>query len=676
LRQGGRFVEIGWDEALERAAAGLRAARAAGGVNAVAVYRGNPTIHDVGTFLSANVLATALGTRQSYSAGALDTWPRFVQCTEMYGGPVRIPVPDIDRTHHFLILGANPAVSQGSIMTAPGIRERMAALRERGGKIVVIDPRRSETAELADEHHFIVPGADAALLLAMVDTLFEEGLVRLGRCEGLVNGLDRVRELARRFAPERVAAACGVAPGTIRRLARELAAAPSGAVYGRMGTSVQAFGALACWAIDLLCILTGNLDRAGGAMFARPAISLAFAFEPPGGLQLGRWTSRVSATEERFGEFPIPVLAEEIDTPGEGRVRALVTIAGNPVNTAPNGRRLARALASLDFMVSLDYYRNETTRHAHLILPPSGPLERSHYDVLLHHVAVRNIAKWSPAALEPEPGSRDGWSTALELARRTLGLAATVTPGAFDDLVLRQLTERALAASRFRNELSIEELLHAVGKEPGVERVVDALLRIGAYGDGCGREPEGLTLARVREAAHGIDLGALEPMLPGHLRTGSGKIELAPGRFVADLPRLGAWLADHPATPLRLINRRDARSMNSWLHNLPSLAKGRERCTLQVHPRDAAERGLVTGARARLRTRSGALEAPVEVSDAVMPGVVSLPHGFGHADLGDALHVAARKPGVNVNDVTDPDAVDVASGASALFGGAVELEGV
>ena len=673
LRSGDTFVEIGWDEALDRAADGLRRAREAGGPNAVAVYRGNPTIHDAGSYLSTNVLITALGTKQSYSAGALDTWPRFVQCTGMFGGPVRIPVPDVDRTQYFLIVGANPAVSQGSIMTAPGIRERLAALRARGGKLVVIDPRRSETAALADEHHFIVPGADTAFLLAMIHVLFAEDLVKLERCEDRVAGLEQVREIARGFSPERVASATGIEADTIRRLARELAAAPSAVVYGRMGTSVQSFGTLASWAIDLLCILTGNLDRPGGAMFTRPAISLAFASEPAGGVKLGRWRSRVSGREEMFGEIPISALAEEIETPGDGQIRALVTIAGNPVNTAPNGARLERALGTLDFMVSLDYYRNETTRHADLILPPSGPLERAHYDVLLLHVAVRNVAKWSPAVLEPEPDARDGWSTALELARRIMGLTQ-LSPEAFDGLVLRQFAERALAASEWSGEVTLDELLEAVGKEPGVERVIDTLLRIGSYGDACGRVPDGLTLSRVKAATHGLDLGPLEPMLPGKIATESGRIELAPERIVADLPRFEAWLARASETSLRLINRRDLRSMNSWLHNLRSLAKGRERCTLQIHPLDAQRRGLADGARARVTTHIGELSVPVEVTDAVMPGVVSLPHGFGHEGAGVELRVAARRPGANVNRLTDDLAFDAPSGASALYGGSVEVE--
>ncbi len=672
-RRGSGFEEIDWDEAYAFAAEGLLRVREAGGPNAVAFYRGNPGIHDFATLLGANVISRALGSRNVFSAGPVDTWPRYVQSGSMYGGPLRATVPDVDRTDYLLLVGANPLVSNGSLMTAPGIRDRLAALRARGGKLVVVDPRRSETAARADEHHFIVPGADAAFLLAMLHVLFAEGRVSLGRCEGLVRGQGAVERAVADFPPERVAPRCGIAADTIRRLARELSEASSAATYGRMGTCVQRFGTLASWALDLLAILTGNLDRPGGSMFTNPAAPLHFVFEADGPVRFGRWRSRVSGRDEVMGELPASVLAEEIETPGEGQIRALVTVAGNPVRTYPNSERLERAIASLDFVVCLDYYRNETTRHAHLILPPTGPLERGHYDLALNHFAVRNVAKWSPPVLEPEPGSRDAWHSSLELARRLMGLGA-LELAQVDALVLRQFTGMALGASRFKQELSLERVLEAAGPEPGPERIVDVFLRLGPYGDGCGLAPGGLSLAQLKQSVHGIDLGPLVPMLPGQLATESGKIELAPERLLADLPRLEAWLREEDRPGLRLINRRDVRSMNSWLHNLPALAKGRERCTLQIHPDDAAERGLTTGGEALLRTAVGAIRVPVELTDAVMRGVVSLPHGFGHAGPGIALRVAARKPGANVNAVTDDALGDGPSGASMLFGGPVEVE--
>jgi anaerobic selenocysteine-containing dehydrogenase len=669
VRRGDTWLEASWEAAFDAAAEGLLRVKAAHGPQSVALYRGNPGIHDAGTLLSTGVLVGALGTRNVYSAGSLDTWPRFVQCTEMFGSPVRIPVPDIDRTAHLLIIGANPAVTQGSIMTAPGIVDRIAAVRRRGGKVIVIDPRRTETAALADEHHFIRPGTDAALLLAMIHVLFAEGQVRLGAAQDAVAGLDKVAQVVASFAPEQVAAACGIDAATIRRLAREFAGASSAIAYGRMGTSVQPFGTLACWAIDLLCILTGNLDRPGGLMWATPAAPMNFAFEGAGlPVKLGRWASRAQGREERFGDLAISALAEEIETPGEGQVRALLTVAGNPVNTAPNASRLERAVASLDFMVSLDGYRNETTRHADVILPPAGPLQRDHYDVLLMHVAVRNVAKWSPAAIARGDDEPDGWTCALELARRLMG-QTTVPSHVFDTAIARRLLQGALAFSRWKDTLRIEDVLAAVGADPGVPRVIDGMLRLGPYGDGCGREAEGLSLARLKAQPHGIDLGPLQPALPGAIATASGRIELAPERMVSDLPRLRAFLSESLAEPtLRLINRREARSMNSWLHNVAALAKGRDRCTAQIHPDDAASLGIRDGDSVAIRSRNGAIEIRAEVTPAVMRGVVSVPHGFGHRGAGLALRVAASRAGVNVNDVSDDLAFDQPSGAIALFG--------
>lgn len=673
LRTAAGFREISWEEAIARAAEGLARVREAGGRDAVALYRGNPGIHDYATTLGTNVIGRALGTRNSFSAGALDTWPRFVQVSSMYGGPLRGPVPDLDHTDYFLMLGANPLVSQGSLMTAPGMRRRLRDLRARGGKLVVVDPRRSETAAQADEHHFITPGGDAAFLFAMLHVLFEEGRVALGCCAEHVRGLEDVERAVAAFAPERVASRCGIPAPTIRRLAREFSLARSAVAYGRMGTCVQRFGTLASWGLDLLCILTGNLDRRGGAMFTNPAAPLHFALESERPVRFGRWRSRAGDREEVLGEFAVMALAEEIETPGEGQVRALLTVAGNPVRTAPNSARLERAIASLEFMVSLDYYVNETTRHAQLILPPTGPLEHAHYDLALYHFSVRNVAKWSPPVFEPEPGTQDAWQTSLELARRLMGLG-TLDPGSFEDLVLRTFAERALADSRFHAALSLDAVLEAVGKERGPERILDVLLRLGPHGDGCGRNPGGLTLARVQQSEHGIDLGALEPRLPGQLATASGCVELAPERLLADLPRLEAWLGETPAPALQLINRRDLRSMNSWLHNLPGLSKGRERCTLQMHPQDAAPRDLADGSLARVSSRVGEIRVPVEVTGDVMPGVVSLPHGFGHEGEGLGLRVASRRPGSNVNAVSDDAPTDAPSGASVLFGLPVEVE--
>lgn len=672
-REGDRFVEIGWDEAFARAAAGLAAVRERGGPDAVALYRGNPAIHDLATTLYYNVLQRAIGSKNQFSAGSLDTWPRYVQVGSMFGGMLHIPVPDLDRTDHLLVFGANPIVSNGSLMTAPDVRGRLKALRARGGKLVVIDPRRSETADVADEHHFIRPGTDAALLLAMVHTLFDESLVDLGTVGGFVDGLEAVRASVAGIAPERVAPHCGIDAGTIRRLTRELAAAPSAVAYGRMGTCCQPFGTLACWAIDLLNVLTGNLDRPGGAMFARPAAPISFAFDQGGrGISFGRHTSRVGGYDEIFGELPVAALAEEITTPGEGQVRALVTVAGNPVLSAPDSDALDAALGGLDFMISIDPFLNETTRHADLILPPVDALESDTYDVGLYNLAIRNVAKWSPAAFEAPAGTRPVWEIVLELARRLMGLEH-LSVQQMDDFVIAQFVQLALTDHPLADAVPPEDALIALGKQTGPARILDLLLRLGPYGDGFGHRPDGLTRARLAEHTHGLDLGPLQPALPDKLSTASGRIELAPARILADLPRLEAGLGETPNGGWRLIGRRDPRSMNSWLHNCESLATGRARCTLHVHPEDAAALGIEDGALARLETATASLEVPVEYSDRLMRGVVSLPHGWGHDAPGTQIRVASRRPGANTNRLLAARDVDRPSGASVLNGVPVSI---
>jgi anaerobic selenocysteine-containing dehydrogenase len=583
-------------------------------------------------------------------------------------------VPDLDRTRYLMVFGANPVVSNGSLMTAPDLRGRLKALRARGGRLVVIDPRRTETADLADEHHFIRPGADAALLLAMIQTLFEEDRVDLGRCGDFANGLDAVRRCVARYTPDGVAARCGIDAETIRRLAREFAEAGTAVAYGRMGTCCQRFGSLACWTIDLLNALTGNLDRPGGAMFARAAAPLDFAFaQGDEGIRFGRHQSRVSGYDEIFGELPMAALAEEIETEGEGRVRALVSYAGNPVVSAPGSDRLDAALDSLDFMISIDFYLNETTRHADVILPPAGPLENDTYDLSLYNLAVRNVAKWSPAAFDVEDDGRRLWEIVLELAGRIMGLGE-LEIGRVDDLVLPQLATLALSGSPLGDR--IDDVIEALDEQPGPARLLDLLLRLGPYGDGFGSAPEGLTLARVAEHQHGLDLGPLQPALPGKLATASGRIELAPPRILEDLPRLDTWLAEGQGGTLTLIGRRDPRSMNSWLHNSERLLRGRERCTVHLHPDDARRLGLGSGDAARLRTEVAELIAPVELSERMMPGVVSLPHGWGHDLPGVRLGVASGRPGVNANRLLAARDVDAPSGAAVLNGVPVEVEAV
>lgn len=640
VREGARWREIGWDEALDRAAKGLARVQVEHGRDSVAAYLGNPTVHNHGALLFAPPFLRSLGTRQRYSATSVDQLPQMLAALLLYGHQLLVPVPDIDRTHHMLIFGANPAVSNGSLMTAPDARRRLAAIRARGGRVVLLDPRRTETAKMADEHHFLRPGTDALALLALVHVLFEEGRVDPGRLGPHLDGIEDVRRAVAAFPPERVAEATGLPADVLRRIAREFAAAPSAVAYGRVGISTQPFGGLASWLVNVLNVLTGNLDRAGGAMFTRPAFDVVALTARMGqNGSFGRRATRVRGLPEFGGEFPAAAMAEEMDTPGEGQVRALVTFAGNPVLSTPNGARLDRALASLDFMVSIDAYLNETTRHAHLILPPATALERSHYDLAFHLLAVRNTAKHGSPVLLAPASARHDWQILHELAGR-----------------LDRLKRRGLKA----------RVAHAARGRLGPEGILAVGLRLG---------PQKVTLARLRKNDHGIDLGALEPCLPGRLRTPEKRIALAPEPFLRDLARVKRFI-EAPPEPLVLIGRRQLRSNNSWMHNAPRLTKGEATCTLLMHPSDADRLKLVDGALVRLASRAGAVEVPIEVSDEIMPGVVSLPHGWGHGRPGTRLAVANARGGASINDVTEDSRVDELTGNAAFSATPVAVEAV
>jgi anaerobic selenocysteine-containing dehydrogenase len=675
--QSGDWEEISWDAAYEYAAERLLKIRELHGANAIGAYFGNPTAHSLHTMVYGSVFLRALGTKQRYSASTVDQFPKMVSAGLMFGNGLTVPVPDLDRTDYLLILGANPLASNGSLMTAPDVKARLRGILGRGGKVVVIDPRRSETAEIASEHMFIRPGTDAYLLLAMVNVLFEENLVRLGRAEGHTRGIEEVRAACAGYTAELVAQRCGISAPAIRRIAREFAAAERGACYGRIGTTCQEFGTLASWAVDLLNVLTGKLDREGGAMFARAATSPAGSSDEPGGrgVTLHRWRSRVRGLPEIFGELPVATLADEIETPGEGAIRALVTLAGNPVVSTPHAGQLDRALSDLEFMVSVDFYLNETTRHAHLILPPTGPLEHDTYDLSLYRLAIHDVAKYSAPVFEKEPDAQHDWEILATLSAYMLGFGR-MPPGAVDDFVVRQLVDKAVPEDGSRsNGKSRAEVMAALGSEPGPHRALDLMLRTGPYGDGFGRRPEGLSLAVLKANPHGVDLGALKEQLPGVLETPSGKIDLAPPLILEDLPRLRAGLKE-PTPSMLLIGRRHLRSNNSWCHNIESLVKGPARCTLLVSAEDARRRGLRHGGVARVRSRVGTVIAPVEVSDEMMPGVVSLPHGWGHDVEGVRMSVAKRNPGVNSNLLADDLLLDVPTGNAVLNGIPVEIEAV
>ncbi|HXQ20169.1 MAG TPA: molybdopterin oxidoreductase family protein [Candidatus Acidoferrales bacterium] len=677
LRRNGVLEPATWDEAFAEIDRRLTPILRDPGRDAVAVYLGNPSAHSLALGIYGQVLLRALGTKNIYSASTADQMPKQVSAGLMFGTSLSIPVPDLDHTDYLLMLGANPFVSNGSLMTAPDVPGRLRAIRKRGGTVIVIDPCRTRTATEASEHHFIRPGTDAYFLFGIVHTLFAEALIRLSRLAEHTAGIERMESLARPFTPEAVESRCGVSATVIRRLARELAAAERAAVYARIGTCTQEFGTLASWLVDVINVLTGHLDQPGGAMFTKGAAAAANTRGTPGrgkGVRFGRRASRVRQAPEVYGEFPVACLAEEIETPGDGQVRALITIAGNPVVSAPNAERLAGALGGLDFMISLDIYVNETTRHADVILPGLSPLEQSHYDIALRQLAIRNVATYSPPVFAVPPGQQPEWKTMLRLAGIASGQGATADLDSLDDFVTMQRIDHDVSAPGSPiHGRDAADIMAALAPRRGPDRILDLMLRSGPYGDAFGAEPDGLNLAALEAHPHGIDLGPLQPRIPEVLRTSSGKIELAPEAIVADVARLRSGL-ERPSQPMVLIGRRQLRSNNSWMHNLDVLVKGKPRCTLYLHPNDATRYGLRDGGVARVRSRVGSVEIPVEVTDAIMPGVVSIPHGWGHDEPEMRMAIAAQHAGVNSNRLADELALDPLSGNAVLNGIPVTIE--
>ncbi|GAA1363257.1 molybdopterin oxidoreductase family protein [Streptomyces beijiangensis] len=655
VRRNGELGEASWEEAFDLIAARIRPLIESYGPNAVGVVLGNPNVHTVAGALYPPALLAALGTRSLFTASTLDQMPKHVSSGLLFGDAFAIPVPDLDRTDHLLLLGANPLDSNGSLCTAGDFPGRLKALRKRGGTLTVVDPRRTRTAKIADRHLAIRPGTDALLLAALAHTLFEEKLTDLGALEGHVEGVEEVRDAVRDFTPEAVASACDLTADEIRTLARDLAAAPTAAVYGRVGSSTVEYGTLTNWLVDVLNVLTGNLDRPGGALFPLSATDRKPRPAGPGrGFALGRWKSRVSGHPEAKGELPTAALAEEIEVPGDGQIRALITVAANPVLSAPDGDRLDRALTGLDLMVSVDPYLNETSCHADVVLPPPRPSQSAHFDFAFNTFAVHNQVRYSRPAVPLEDGRMDESEILARLVLAVSGMHGA-DPDAVDTMVIEQTLAKAGAPKEMAAELT---------GRTGPERRLDLMLRLGPYD---------LTLDQLLDHPHGIDLGPLQPRIPQILKTRSGRIELFPAPIAADLPRLHSALAAGRPDSLVLVGRRHLRSNNSWMHNVPTLNGGSNTCTLQVHPDDATRLGLTDGAPARIKGEGGALEVPVEVTDAVRTGVVSLPHGWGHDRPGTRGAVAAARPGVNVNQLLDGSLLDPLSGTSVLNGFPVEV---
>ncbi|MEU0413667.1 molybdopterin oxidoreductase family protein [Streptomyces griseorubiginosus] len=675
VRRDGELREATWAEAFDAVAAGVRGVVERYGANSVGVVLGNPNVHTMAGALYPPVLLAGLGTRSVFTASTVDQMPKHVSSGLLYGDANAIPVPDLDHTDHLLLLGANPLESNGSLCTAPDFPGKLKALKARGGTLTVVDPRRTRTAKLADRHIAIRPGTDALLLAAMAQVLFEEDLVDTGELAPHLQGLAELREAVRDFTPEAVAAACDVDASLTRTLARELAAAPTAAVYGRIGSCTVPHGTLASWLVDVLNILTGNLDRPGGALFPQAATDRTpRPAGPSHGFALGRWHSRVGRHPEAKGELPLSALAEEIDTAtAEGEpIRALIAVAANPVLSAPDGDRLDKALGSLDFMVSVDPYLNETSRHAHVVLPPPPPSQSPHHDFAFNTLAVRNQVRYTRPAVPLEPGRMAETEILARLVLAATGMHGA-DPSAVDDLVIGQTLGKAVKETHSPvHGRDPRELAALLKGDTGPERRLDMMLRLGPYGDGFGVRPDGLSLTELLAHPHGIDLGPLTSRLPQPLKTRSGKVELLPRPIADDLPRLREALR-HRADGLVLIGRRHLRSNNSWMHNVPALTGGTNRCTLHIHPEDADGLGLVDGQRVGIKGAGGAVTAPVEITDTVRRGVVSLPHGWGHDRPGTRMRHAAQDPGVNVNQLLDGTLLDPLSGNAVLNGVPVEL---
>ena len=683
IRRGDTWHDATWDEAFAEIEARLLPIIEEHGRDAVGIYLGNPAAHNLSTLIYNKVLIQSFSTTNVYSASTVDQMPKQISAGLMFGSALSVPIADIDHMDYLVIMGANPYASNGSLMTAPDFPGRLEALRARG-KLVVIDPRRSQTAEKSDEHLFIRPGTDAHFLFGLVNVLVTEGLVALGRCEGFVEGLEEIARLAPTFTPEAVAPVCGIDADVIRTVARDLASTERAGIYARIGTCTQEFGTVTSWLVDVVNILAGNFDREGGMMFTLPATGGATAGNKGGvgrGIRLGRRTSRVRQLPEAFGEFPVATLADEIETAGTGQIRAMITVAGNPVSSTPDVRRLDRAFASLDFMVAIDIYRNETTKHADVILPSPRSLTKGHYDIAFYSLSVRNIANYSPPVIELTGAEAPEWETILRLSAIAAGQGSSIaSAAALDDFALLTVVQKGVTRSgspvEGRDAGEIIEALSVNGRR-GPERILDFLLRTGPYGDqfGAPGHEGGLSLAVLEANPHGVDLGPLQPRLPHALNMPNGLIDLAPGPIVADVEtRLIPSLDRRVNGEMVLVGRRDLRSNNSWMHNIRVLVKGKPRCTLQIHPDDATRFGVIDGALTRVRSRVGEVEIPAEVTDGIMPGVVSIPHGWGHAEEGLDMAVALEYSGVNSNVLADTELMDPLSGNSVLNGIPVTVE--
>lgn len=635
------WKEISWPDALDKVASGIHKLQQQYGTNTLGIYLGNPNVHNMGSMLTIKHLLTSLKSRSRFSATSIDQLPHHIVCMHLFGHMLRIPVPDVNRTQHMIIIGGNPLASNGSIMTAANMRQKLKDIKSRDGKVVVIDPRRTETAEIASEHHFIRPATDVLLLLAMLNEVYQQGYVNNARLQSnkaatLAPEINRIVTFAEDFSAESVAGITGITASEIKRLVKEFCQAESSVLYGRMGVSVQEFGLLSQYLIMIINMVTGRLDEIGGLMFPNPALDVV-ANTGPG--YLAKRFSRVKKLPDFNGDYPVATMADEMLVAGDGQLKGFISVAGNPVLSTPNGKKLDTALSQLEFMVSIDYFVTETSRHANIILPPVSPLEREHYDVTFNGFAVHNVAKYSPALFTKKSNEKHDWQIYLALAKR--------------------LDKHASLSTKIERWLI---------KRFGPKFLLGQGLKRGPY--------KSISVKKLKKNPHGMDLGPLQYMLPQALNHKDQHIHLHVDFYQADVKRVKSMMDDYDNTQILLIGRRHIRSNNSWLHNSHRLVKGRSRCTLMIHPETAKLHNIFNGHDVKVSSSIGYIVIKAEVSDELMPGVVSIPHGWGHGRKGVKQRIAQQHSGVSVNDLTDDSLIDSLSGNAAVNGVPVTLEAI
>jgi anaerobic selenocysteine-containing dehydrogenase len=649
-RDGTSWQRISWEQAVAEIGTRLKRIRAEHGPDAIALYTGNPAGYSYSHRIFSSNFIDAVGSRNSFGAGSQDNLGDFLASKFLYGASFLQPVPDLAGTRFALVVGTNPVVSQGTLMHVVDAKRRLTEIRERGGRVVVLDPRRTETARLASEHVFIRPESDAFLFLAMIRTILDEGLAADAVLARHVEDLSWLRAAVERHTPELAAARTGIDAGTIRRLARELAVTDGACAFGRVVCG--RYGTLAAWALEVLNLVAGNLDRPGGMVFSDALVDMVGIVERLGRDQYGRHRSRIGDYPELLGELPSGILADEITTPGPGQIRALVVTAGNPVLSIPNGQALAAAMEQLELSVALDFYLSETAARCDYVLPTTTYLEREDFPIFHAQLQTEPYAQWTEPVIPPQGEAKQEWEI-FSLLSESMGVPF--------------LNSRLATALR--------RLLRLVGRDFSPRWIMDAMIRLGPRGDRFLPWSTGFNLTKLAAAPHGVRLGEVATgVLARKLRTPDRRIHLRRPEIEGELGRLARETAqpESPDFPLRLIGRRDPRSNNSWLHNVPKLMQG-DRCRrLRVNPDDAARLGLHDGGRAVIRSRVAALDVEVRVTDEVMPGVVCLPHGWGHDSPRN--RVATRDPGPNCNALVDERDIEPLAGMSRLNGMPVRVE--